>query len=59
MYFDGTCYLFDLLKVNPFEYGLGDVMQSENILKIFHDFCEDQSALITQYNIVCNSVFDT
>ena len=32
MYFDGTCYLFDLLKIDPFEYGLGDVMQNNNIV---------------------------
>lgn len=59
MFFNGKCYLFDLLKVNPFRYGLEDVMRSHKILKIFHDFCEDQAALINQYNVVCNFVFDT
>lgn len=59
MYFDGKCYLFDLLQVNPFAYGLEDVMQSHQILKLFHDFCEDQSALLNQYNVLCNYVFDT
>ena len=59
MYFNGTCYLFDLLKINPFQYGLEEVMTNNHILKIFHDFCEDQSALINQYNVVCNNVFDT
>ena len=34
-------------------------MQSTEIMKIFHDFCEDQSALINQFNVVCNFVFDT
>jgi len=28
-------------------------------MKIFHDFCEDASALICQYNLICNFVFDT
>ena len=28
-------------------------------MKIFHDFCEDASALICQYDIDCNFVFDT
>lgn len=46
MYFAGKCYLFDLLAVDPFNYGLKEVMQSKTIMKIFHDFCEDQSALI-------------
>jgi ribonuclease D len=46
MYFAGKCYLFDMLSVNPFDHGLKDVMQSKTIMKIFHDFCEDQSALI-------------
>lgn len=41
MYFDGKCYIFDLLKVNPFNHGLEEVMQNTQILKIFHDFCED------------------
>lgn len=59
MFYNGKCYLFDLLKINPFKYGLEDVMRNENILKIFHDFCEDQAALINQYNIVCKYVFDT
>jgi ribonuclease D len=59
MYFNGTCFLFDLIKINPFKYGLEDIMIHNNILKIFHDFCEDQSALINQYNVVCNNVFDT
>lgn len=59
MYFAGKCFLFDLLTVNPFIYGLKEVMESRTVMKIFHDFCEDQSALINQYNMVCNYVFDT
>ena len=46
MYFAGKSYLFDLLSVDPFVYGLKEIMQSKSIMKIFHDFCEDQSALI-------------
>jgi len=59
MFFDGTCYLFDLLQMDPFQYGLRDVMQDDKVLKIFHDYCEDQSALLNQFNVVCNQVFDT
>lgn len=28
-------------------------------MKIFHDFCEDQSALTNQFNVFCDFVFDT
>ena len=41
MYFAGKSYLFDLLSVDPFAYGLKEIMQSKTIMKIFHDFCED------------------
>jgi len=34
-------------------------MESNKVMKIFHDFCEDASALICQYNLICNFVFDT
>lgn len=45
--------------MNPFAHGLKEVMESRTIMKIFHDFCEDQSALINQYNLMCYFVFDT
>ena len=51
--------MFDLLAVNPFDNGLKEVMQSKKIMKIFHDFCEDQSALTNQFNVFCDFVFDT
>ena len=35
------------------------VLTSNRIIKIFHDFCEDGSALINQYGVYCTSVFDT
>ncbi len=28
-------------------------------MKVFHDFCEDSSALIRQYEVHCDGVFDT
>jgi exonuclease 3'-5' domain-containing protein 1 len=59
MYFAGKSYLFDLLALNPFDHGLKEVMQSKKIMKIFHDFCEDQSALTNQFNVFCDFVFDT
>ena len=45
--------------VNPFLHGFKEVMESHQVMKIFHDFCEDASALICQFNIICNFVFDT
>ena len=52
-----------MLKVNPFDHklkhNLKQILTSQRIIKIFHDFCEDCSALINQYGVYCNSVFDT
>lgn len=59
MFFNGRTFIFDLLRLNPFQCGLEEVMESNKILKIFHDFCEDHSALVNQFNLVCNYVFDT
>ena len=39
--------------------GFKEVLESNKVLKIFHDFCEDASALLSQYNIVCDFIFDT
>ena len=61
--FRGHSYLFDLLRINPFDhrlrYNMRQVLTSNRIIKIFHDFCEDGSALINQYGVYCSSVFDT
>ena len=29
------------------------------MIKVFHDVCEDTSALVTQFNVHCERVFDT
>ena len=34
-------------------------MEDREIVKIFHDFCEDTSALVSQYEVHCDGVFDT
>lgn len=56
-------YVFDLLRVNPFDqslkWNLRHILTADHIVKIFHDFCEDCSALINHYGVYCNSVFDT
>jgi len=57
--FNGVCYLFDLLAVNPFDLGLGKLLEDGSVIKIFHDFCEDSSALVNQFNVHCVRVFDT
>jgi len=59
VYFTNKCFIIDLQAVNPFNYGFKEVMESNQVMKIFHDFCEDASALICQYNLICNFVFDT
>jgi ribonuclease D len=35
------------------------VLESDKVLKLFHDFCEDASVFVRQYNLICNYVFDT
>jgi ribonuclease D len=56
---ESTCYVIDLLKINPFSLGLKDVLEDRTIIKIFHDFCEDTSALVNQYGVHCERVFDS
>ena len=51
--------MVDTLSINPFKHGLEEIMESCNIMKIFHDFCEDNSAMVNQFNVTCNFVFDT
>lgn len=57
--FSGHCYIFDLLKVNPFPIGLKKILEDRDIVKVFHDFCEDTSALVRQFEVHCDGVFDT
>lgn len=52
-------YIIDLLQVNPFVYGLQEIMESPYIIKVFHDFWEDASALVNNYGVYCQRVFDT
>jgi hypothetical protein len=59
VFYANKSYLIDIQAVNPFLFGFREVMESQQIMKIFHDFCEDASALICQFNVICNFVFDT
>ena len=47
------------MKVNPFLLGLKQILEDRDIIKVFHDFCEDTSALVKQYEVHCDGVFDT
>jgi len=38
---------------------LKQVLEDPQIIKVFHDFCEDTSALVQQYEVHCDTVFDT
>jgi exonuclease 3'-5' domain-containing protein 1 len=51
--------LIDLQAVDLCENGFKEVLESNKVMKIFHDFCEDAAALVSQYNIICEFVFDT
>jgi len=35
---DKDVYVIDLFKVDPFDYGLKEIMESQYIVKVFHDF---------------------
>lgn len=35
------------------------MMESYEIVKVFHDFCEDASALINGFGVKCERVFDS
>jgi len=57
--FKNVAYIFDLLAVNAIEHGLSKVFMSKKIIKVFHDCCEDSSALYNQFNLQCERIFDT
>lgn len=61
--FQDHSYLFDLKLIDPFdpslEHNLTKVLESPKVIKIFHDFCEDSSALYNFHNIACQKVFDS
>eukprot|EP00347_Sterkiella_histriomuscorum_P018188 403346454 len=56
---EDKCFLFDILKLNGLPKCLKNVLEDPDIIKIFHDFCEDTAALVQQYNVHCDRVFDT
>lgn len=47
VYWANKSFLIDIQAVNPFLYGFREVMESQQVMKIFHDFCEDTSALVS------------
>jgi ribonuclease D len=54
------CFLFDLGRLTGgFPRSLKQVLEDPKIVKVFHDFCEDTSALVRQYHVHCDKVFDT
>lgn len=48
-----------MTKLESFPKGLKQVLEDPTIVKVFHDFTEDTSALVNQYNVHCDRVFDT
>eukprot|EP00347_Sterkiella_histriomuscorum_P001359 403372337 len=53
------CFLFDMTKLTVFPKVLKQILEDANIVKVFHDFCEDTSALVRQFQVHCDRVFDT
>ena len=48
-----------MTKLETFPKGLKLVLEDPSIVKVFHDFTEDTSALVNQYGVHCDRVFDT
>ena len=53
------CFIFDMTKLNGFPKYLKQVLESDSVVKVFHDFCEDTAALVRQFEVHCDRVFDT
>ena len=51
--------MFDLVKIDPFKMGMREVLEDRSVIKVFHDFHEDTSALINHFDVHCDGVFDT
>jgi hypothetical protein len=54
------CYLFDVITAGPdiFDWGLREILESGEIIKIFHD-CRWDSRVLDQYKCKLTRVFDT
>jgi ribonuclease D len=48
-----------MTKLECFPKALRKVLEDDSIVKVFHDFIEDSSALAVQHNVICDRVFDT
>ena len=48
-----------MTKLESFPKSLKKVLEDDSIVKVFHDFIEDSSALAVQHNVICDRVFDT
>jgi len=48
-----------MTKLRGFPKYLKQVLESEDVVKVFHDFCEDTAALVRQFEVHCDRVFDT
>jgi ribonuclease D len=44
---------------NPFNGDLKRILEHTRIVKVFHDFCEDASALVNQFGVSPKRVYDT
>lgn len=51
--------MFDLIKMAVFPKALKYILEDREIVKVFHDFCEDTGALSRCFEVHCDRVFDT
>ena len=59
MGFNSQCFVFDLLALGGFPAGLKQILEDPLVTKVLHDVCEDTSALVTQFSVHCERVFDS
>jgi len=59
LYINGSTYIFDVIKHNPFELGLKEILENDSYIKVFHDFCEDSAALFRHFRVSPTKIFDT
>jgi ribonuclease D len=57
---EGFSYILDLTKFSLImASSFVQVLASNEIIKVCHDFCEDAAGLYSNYGIICDGLFDT
>jgi len=56
----GEAYAIDVLELgqSAFDLGLREILENPRIIKVVHDFRQDQDALWHQFRVACEGLFD-